>query len=262
MKIHHSTGSICLKGPLGLIYNVARIDYYLQENDEYEYIFTPNYSVIELLSDDYFQGIPGLNLDLKKEQYIRKNRLPTFISERVPSKSRVDYFELLKEANLEYMEPIEYLINTKLQYFGDPLFVKPYQEKTRVSIKNESSRDNNTILIKKALDNICLGNDVDFLSTIIDDHNRKEIHDIFLSLYTRSTLSRKKEQQKGIAAAKKEGIYRGRKPLPIDLRKFIDLLSEVENKKMTPKEAADQLGISIDKYYREKKKIKFTKISM
>ena len=37
MKIHHSTGSICLKGPLGLIYNVARIDYYLQENDEYEY---------------------------------------------------------------------------------------------------------------------------------------------------------------------------------------------------------------------------------
>ena len=32
MKIHHSTGSICLKGPLGLIYNVARIDYYLQEN--------------------------------------------------------------------------------------------------------------------------------------------------------------------------------------------------------------------------------------
>ena len=74
--------------------------------------------------------------------------------------------------------------------------------------------------------------------------------------------SRKEEQQKGIAAAKKEGIYRGRKPLPIDLRKFIDLLSEVENKKMTPKEAADQVGISIDKYYREKKKIKFTKISM
>jgi len=67
MKIHHSTGSICLKGPLGLIYNVARIDYYLQENEEYEYIFTPNYSVIELLSDDYFQGIPGLNLDLKKD---------------------------------------------------------------------------------------------------------------------------------------------------------------------------------------------------
>lgn len=36
---------------------------------------------------------------------------------------------------------------------------------------------------------------------------------------------------------------------------FLELLTKVENKEITPKEAAKELGISIDKYYRVKRKL-------
>lgn len=78
----------------------------------FEYVFEPNYFLIDLLDSKYFQGIPGLNLDLKKQEYIRKNIIPTFISERVPQKNREDFYELLEKLNMKSMDPIEYLIRT------------------------------------------------------------------------------------------------------------------------------------------------------
>lgn len=74
-----------------------------------------------------FQGIPGLNLDLKKEVYIRENILPTFISERVPSKNREDLYDLLKSVNLTYMDSIEYLCRTKYKYSGDNFFMTYFE---------------------------------------------------------------------------------------------------------------------------------------
>ena len=55
--------------------------------------------------------------------------------------------------------------------------------------------------------------------------------------------------------AKKAGVYRGRKPKEFDREKLMELLREVESKKMTAKEAAAILNISIDKYYRLKRQI-------
>lgn len=43
---------------------------------------------MNLLDVDIFQGIPGIDLDLKKEKYIRDNVIPSFISERFPSQNR------------------------------------------------------------------------------------------------------------------------------------------------------------------------------
>ena len=85
MKTYTSKGIICIAGQFDLIYRVADIFYYLNDDDSFKYVFKPNYAVTELISSWYFQGIPGLNLDLKKEEYIRENRVPVFISERVPS---------------------------------------------------------------------------------------------------------------------------------------------------------------------------------
>lgn len=51
-------------------------------------------------------------MDLKKKEYIRKNIIPTFISERVPQKNREDFYELLEKLNMKFMDPIEYLIRT------------------------------------------------------------------------------------------------------------------------------------------------------
>ena len=119
MKTFESVGTICNPGPFNLIYAICDLEYILNDDDSFKYIFTPNYNTIDLLTSEYFQGIPGLNLDLKKEVYIREYRIPTFISERVPQKNREDYLELLAKVNMEYMDPIEYLIRTDEQYFGD-----------------------------------------------------------------------------------------------------------------------------------------------
>ena len=121
MRTYRSFGTICVKGPYNLVFALCDIEYILKEDDSFRYVFKPNYNVIELLDSKYFQGIPGLNLDLKEKEYIRDNMIPTFISERVPMKNREDYNELLELVGMDYMDPIEYLISYGL-YFGADLF--------------------------------------------------------------------------------------------------------------------------------------------
>ena len=137
MKSFESVATICLKGQNNFIYKICKITYRLFEDESFEYVFEPNYFLIDLLDSKYFQGIPGLNLDLKKQEYIRKNIIPTFISERVPQKNREDFYELLEKLNMKFMDPIEYLIRTDEQYFGDNLFVIPYESKKKVFINNK-----------------------------------------------------------------------------------------------------------------------------
>lgn len=250
-----SKGTICVLDKYKLLYAVCEIDYLLMEDDSFKYTFKPNYSVIELLKTDVFQGIPGLNLDLKREEYVRENRVPTFISERVPSKNRENYIELLEEHGLEYMNPIQYLINDTSVYSGDSLFVISLVEKQKVSYDNLRSNKTNNALIGDILSNICLGHDVEIGGQTIDDSNRKSFFDVLSSIYFRSLELNKEIQKVGIAKAKENGIYKGRKAIKVDTLKFMDLLEKVEKKKLTPREVADKLGISIDKYYRSKKKL-------
>ena len=56
----------------------------------------PFYHVIELLPTRLFQGIPGLDMCLRKERYVRENMTPVFISERTSRENRENLWELLK----------------------------------------------------------------------------------------------------------------------------------------------------------------------
>lgn len=132
MKTYYSRGLIVVKDKFNITYLLSKIEYFYNEDETFKYVFTPSYSTISLLKSDIFQGLPGLNLDIKKEKYERINRVPVFISERVPNKNREDYYELLKEVNMEYMDPIEYLIRVKGQYFGDSYFVIAYKDKEKI----------------------------------------------------------------------------------------------------------------------------------
>lgn len=250
-----SKGTICVLDNSKLMYALCEIDYVLMKDDSFKYTFRPNYSIIELLKNDVFQGIPGLNLDLKKEEYVRENQVPTFISERVPSKNRENYVEMLEEHGLDYMNPIQYLINDIGRYSGDNLFVMRYIEKKKVSYDIFHSTKTNNALIKDILSNICLGYDVEIGGQIIDDSNRKAFFDVLNSIYIRSLELNKEVQKEGISKAKENGAYKGRKAIKVDILKYMELLEKVDQKKLTPREAADKLGISIDKYYRLKKKL-------
>ena len=86
-----TSGDICLKDKYKLIYKVAEITYTERVDESIVCEIKPNYSVIKLLESEDFQGILGLNLDLKKDSYVRKNIIPIFISERTPGKNREDF---------------------------------------------------------------------------------------------------------------------------------------------------------------------------
>ena len=80
MREIKTSAIIALKDKCNVLYKISRIDYIQYENEEYEYIFTPYYNVIDFLPVSLFQGIPGLDLSLRRERYIRKNMVPCFIS--------------------------------------------------------------------------------------------------------------------------------------------------------------------------------------
>ncbi len=255
MKTSETKGLICVKDEYGLTYNLCSITYILKEDESFKYIFEPNYSVISLLNSKVFQGIPGLNLDLKMKEYVRENKIPTFISERVPSEKREDYFDLLKEVDMDYMNPIIYLQRIKKQYSGDKYFVISYNAKTIVSINEKYKNNNSFIRTKHILENICLGNDLKINNQTIDDNNRKMFYDVLIEGYIKSYLFNKEKQREGIKRAKQQHKYKGRKPISVDRLMFEELLEKVQKKEMRPKEVADKLGISIDKYYRYKKNL-------
>ena len=233
--------TICLKNQ-GLVYYLCDISYTVDANDNYDYVFTPNYSVIDLLDSSVFQGIPGLNLDDRKPKYIRKNIIPTFISERVPQKNRVDLYDLLKEAGLDYINPIIYLLNTKNQYFGDNFFLSKKEDKVLVDLNNNQKKNNTFGMLKTLLNNIVKGNDIIFNSLLINDLNRKQIYLAYMGLYEKSY----KELIKTVS----EGNTRGRKAIIVDMFRFEELNNDFNKKKISAKEAANKLGISIDKFYR------------
>lgn len=256
MKTTITRGSICVKGPYGLVYRVCDIFYHLNDDDAFRYVFKPNYAVISLTEADFFQGIPGLNLELKKEEYVRENVVPVFISERVPGPNREDLQELLAKAGMAFMDPIEYLIRTDEQYFGDSLFVLPYRPKQTFPLIEGGSHKTNASLIKEALTHLCYGDDLSASGHLVDDASRLAFHDVFLSLYSRAYEGSRRKRNEGIEKAKQQGRYKGRKPVQVDRQLFLEVLPRVESKEISSKEGAKALGISIDKFYRLRRRFK------
>lgn len=61
--------------------------------------FVPYYDVIDAFNH---LDIPGLNWELRKKYYYRSNMTPTFVSEQIIPKNRVNLMEELKKYNLYY----------------------------------------------------------------------------------------------------------------------------------------------------------------
>ena len=102
---------------------ICRIEYYEDSSQNFFYVFTPDYDVIDRLPPGGFHGIQGLNLRLRKRKYIRKNVLPTFITERAPIHTRENLQCLMAGMNMEKYIPLQWLKQTTSQYFGDEMFV-------------------------------------------------------------------------------------------------------------------------------------------
>lgn len=256
MKKISTTALICLKDNYGILYKVSKIEYDEYENGEFEYRFTPYYNVIDLMPSSIFQGIPGLDLPFRKKEYIRKNRIPVFISERTPSEKREDVRMLLEENNMESLNRLEWLIRTKTKYSGDNFQVIPYTGNEVISYKKHSMFDlvkRSDSIIKALLSIICAG---DFLYSddiTIDDQTRSDYYRLLIQLYSKEYNSRKDTQRNGIEKAKKQSVYKGRKKKKIDPLLLEKTLDDYKNKRISIEVATKQLGISKATFFRRLK---------
>jgi hypothetical protein len=242
-----TTGLICLCDDLDIEYKIAKITYVEREDESFSYTFELYYPVIDLLSPPVFQGIPGLDLDLRKPVYIRENIIPVFISERSPGKNRDDLWELLESVGMKYLNQLEWLIRTDTQYFGDRLYVRRYSaedEKHGVELDEPSEPERAKVICKKILDVICQGHDVKAGGFSIDDSNRKAFYSLLISLYKGEIESIRKKRLDGIQKSAAEGHYRGRRRIQIDDTIAFEVFSGFRRGKITEAEALEKLGIS------------------
>ena len=252
-----TVGVICFKDSCGILYKVSKIEYDEYENGEYEYKFYPYYNVINFLPSSLFQGIPGLDLSLKKECYERKNMVPVFISERTPSEKREDVRDLLDENGMETLNRLEWLIKTKTRYSGDNLFVLPYAD-------NEIYKKHSMFDLVKRSDNInkalltviCAGDYLYADDITIDDSTRGDYYRLLMPVYMREYNLKKIAQQKGIETAKERKVYKGREKLKIDPLLFEKVSTEYLNNKITAETAAHTLKISKSTFFRRLKEKK------
>ena len=243
-------GDICLKDEYNLTYKVADITYTEREDESFIYEIKPNYSVIGLLDTKDFQGIPGLDLDLKKESYIRENIIPVFISERTPGKNREDLWTLLKDCNMQYLNQLEWLIRTDTKYSGVKLFVQRPEDKT-IKIETINSLGNRSAVIcRKMLETICYGNSVISSSVRINDENRKQYFELLKALYSTERKFLDSQRNTGIAAAAKKGKYKGREKIKIDKLVAQEIFLDYKAKKINCADASEKLGISKSTFLR------------
>lgn len=259
MKVIESSGYITVKDEYSIEYYIAKLTQYHYEDDTFSFTFEPFWSVIDSIKGRYrlYDGIPGLNMERRKDIYVREKMIPVYIAERVPPRNRVNLMEVLAEAGLTYWDPIAYLLGTKLQYFGDNFYMTRVNEKKTVVIdKEKTKRLNTSSIIKEVLVNLAHNNDVIYQDSLIDDSNRCVMFRTLFSIYEKEMKKNKEKQRAGIEEAKKKKKYTGRKPIDVFIPRFKEELSFVEEGKQTAREAAKKLGISIDKYYRVRKEIK------
>ena len=214
---------------------VARIDYESFENEEFQYIISPFWDIIDVLSPKVFQGIPGIDMNLRLEHYYRVNYVPVFMTERTPGESREDLWELLESVGLDYYDRLEWLIRTNLRAAIDNLIVERARDKRKKTSVSERK------VFRKVLEESQYGDIIEVTDLRVVGRNSREctkqlnrlmhygVHlisrkdsvdlevkdykallPVFYRMYQMDEENRKNEQKKGIERAKKEGVYAGR----------------------------------------------------
>ena len=253
MKKLTTMGFICLEDDYRFIYKIAKIEYEEWEDGAFSYIFRPFYNVIDMLPDHLFQGIPGLDLSLKKAVYERKNIVPTFIAERTPSEHREDLWALMEESGMQALNRLEWLMKTNKRYSGDRFFVMPFDDKDAVSYKERSMYDlvrRSDSLNKKLLEIICFGDYLYADDIVIDDNSRLYYYRLLMPMYIREFERKKRLRMRGIEKAKEQNVYKGRGKIKIDPLLFDRVANDYLHGKISADQASLILKISRATFFR------------
>lgn len=102
---------------------ICKLTYIEYSEIDFKYVFEPIYSNLDKL--DNFRGIQGIDLSLRKTMYIRKNQMPNFIFEHNILSGKKNFYV---SKHIDGMCLLEFLANSNNQYFGDKMYIRPYEK--------------------------------------------------------------------------------------------------------------------------------------
>lgn len=213
------SGMICqIDDEARISHAVCRIRYIENDTGEFKYAFTPNYAEIDLMGEELFDGIQGLDLSRRQKRYTRTNRTPVFISERVPANNREDVRKLFLQEGMEGRSKLEWLINTKTTYSGDRLVVR--------------------VLLPEELDNESVFLNVELANEQVSSNAEKE------------AASSKDKDDSSAQREKLRRPRRGRPSRKIDQSLWDRVFSRYLNGEISAREASGMLEISESTFFR------------
>ena len=274
---YRNSGIIYAVDRSGDKYAVSRVDFERFDEQNFQYIFSPKWSVIDTLPASIFQGIPGLDMSLRLERYYRVNMTPYFISERTPSEGREDLWELLDEVGLDYYDRFEWLLRSNMRCGTDNLIVERAEEPRRIIFESidllPTNLQPNDCVSIKGLHSIATTSHQlrQYLLQILrsgaqlwDESEDRIISEsessmLMKLLMLQESLDNKRNKDRhseGVARAKSAGKYTGRKKLSVDPNLFDRIAADFDKKRISEDEALRRLGISRSTFYRRLKERK------
>lgn len=257
--------------------SVGQIDYQEFGEENFQYVITPYWEMIDGLPASVFQGFPGIDLELRLKHYYRVNYIPTFIAERTPAENREDLWELLEAVGLTYYDRFEWLLRTSMRAANDNLIVERRRlEKvtTEYSAENLAKLQYQDAVIADtiaALADTTAGfaegifnvvtKGIDILDRngcfLVDATAREALVPVVVA----QRLIRYQEllcnRQKGIEQAKLDGKYKGRKPIEVDETLLRQIAAELDASVITIREAMQRTGLtSRSTFYRKLRNIR------
>ena len=256
-------------------YAVGRIDFERYDEQNFQYIFTPQWSVIDSLPPSIFQGIPGLDMSMRLARYYRVNMTPYFITERTPGENREDLWELLEEVGLDYYDRFEWLLRTNMRCGTDNLIVERAEAPRYIVLTDTRTLPDNLqpedCIVIEGLQSVANTNHRlrKYLLQILRSGARIKdaTEDRFLSdeeccillklILLQDSMEQNKNKQNhqnGVQKAKQEGKYTGRKKIPVDPNLLRQIADDFEKHKITEAEAMQRAGLgSRSTFYRRLK---------
>lgn len=252
--------------------SVAQIDYQEFDEENFQYVISPYWEIVDGLPASVFQGIPGIDMDLRLKDYYRVNYIPTFISERTPSESREDLWELLESVGLDYYDRFEWLLRTSMRAANDNLIVERRRmEETvkqfasgvisglqygdKVIVESLETIADTTAGLADGMFSIVAGG-VDVITqsgqVLVDAMTRAAMVPYMITQRIISRRERAANRQEGIEQAKKNGKYTGRKPIEVDENALRQVAGELDEGLITVEEAMKRVKInSRSTFYRK-----------
>ena len=252
--------------------SVAQIDYQEFDEENFQYVISPYWEIIDGLPASVFQGIPGIDMDLRLERYYRVNYIPTFIAERTPSENREDLWDILESVGLDYYDRFEWLLRTTMRSANDNLIVE--RRRTSQVVEKFTSGILSTLqygdrIIVDSMESIAdttagfvdgiftvITNGVDIIDQsgqiLVDTMTRAAMVPIVVTQRIIARREHALHRRTGIEQAKKEGKYTGRKPIEVDEKVLRQVNQELKAGLITVEEAMKRTKIaSKSTFYRK-----------